>query len=69
MPNLKHLSELLNAPVIFDGRNLYEAEVMADAGFEYYCIGRPSRTPTQTDDLRARVQGVTTSNLKIEAEA
>jgi UDPglucose 6-dehydrogenase len=69
MPNLKHLHELLNAPVIFDGRNLYEADVMADAGFEYYCIGRPSRAPTQSGDLHTSERDFMSSNRMIEAEA
>lgn len=31
----------LKAPVVFDGRNLYEPLDMAEAGFEYFCVGRP----------------------------
>ncbi|HEX7908852.1 MAG TPA: UDP-glucose/GDP-mannose dehydrogenase family protein [Paraburkholderia sp.] len=69
MPNLKHLHELLNAPVIFDGRNLYEADVMADAGFEYYCIGRPSPVRTQTNDFHASGKSFTSSSRRIEVEA
>ena len=30
----------LKAPVVFDGRNLYEPSSMKDFGFEYYPIGR-----------------------------
>ncbi|MBB5211134.1 UDP-glucose dehydrogenase family protein [Microbulbifer hydrolyticus] len=31
----------LAEPVVFDGRNLYHPLDMAEAGFEYYCVGRP----------------------------
>lgn len=30
----------LKAPVIFDGRNLYQPEELAEQGFDYYAIGR-----------------------------
>lgn len=39
-PNLAALKDALKAPVIFDGRNLYEPMVMDAAGFSYYGIGR-----------------------------
>jgi UDPglucose 6-dehydrogenase len=39
-PDFELVKAQLKAPVIFDGRNLYEPEVMADAGFEYHGIGR-----------------------------
>ncbi|AOS95922.1 UDP-glucose 6-dehydrogenase YwqF [Microbulbifer aggregans] len=32
---------LLKSPVVFDGRNQYEPEEMEEAGFCYYCVGRP----------------------------
>ena len=38
-PNLKVLGKLMNDKVIFDGRNIYEAQEIQDAGFAYYCIG------------------------------
>lgn len=38
-PNLEQLKKSMKAPVIFDGRNLFEPQAMADAGFEYYGIG------------------------------
>jgi UDPglucose 6-dehydrogenase len=39
-PDFNRAKALLKAPIIFDGRNLFEPEVMADAGFEYHGIGR-----------------------------
>lgn len=39
-PDLNQIKKSMKAPVIFDGRNLFEPQVMADAGFEYYGIGR-----------------------------
>ncbi|HZX25460.1 MAG TPA: UDP-glucose/GDP-mannose dehydrogenase family protein [Telluria sp.] len=42
-PDFARLKEALNAPVIFDGRNLYEPEMMAELGIEYDGIGRRVR--------------------------
>ncbi|MCX7890711.1 MAG: UDP-glucose 6-dehydrogenase, partial [Rhodobacteraceae bacterium] len=39
-PNFDTMKKLLKAPVIFDGRNLYDPRVMRAAGFEYFPIGR-----------------------------
>lgn len=41
-PNFERLRSLLRAPVIFDGRNLYDRPMMAQRGFEYHSIGRSS---------------------------
>jgi UDPglucose 6-dehydrogenase len=38
-PNLKIMRKLLNQPVIFDGRNIYDAAEMKRNEFSYYCIG------------------------------
>jgi UDPglucose 6-dehydrogenase len=38
-PNFKIVNKLLNKPVIFDGRNIYEIAEMKRQGFEYFCIG------------------------------
>jgi UDPglucose 6-dehydrogenase len=38
-PNFKIVKKLLNKPVIFDGRNIYEVAEMKRQGFEYFCIG------------------------------
>jgi UDPglucose 6-dehydrogenase len=39
-PSFQVLKQLLKKPVIFDGRNLYDLEVMAEQGFQYFSIGR-----------------------------
>ena len=39
-PDFAVLKKQLKTPLIFDGRNLFEPDVMADAGFEYHGIGR-----------------------------
>jgi UDPglucose 6-dehydrogenase len=39
-PNFTRMNQLLNAPVIFDGRNLFEPSKMARLGFTYHSIGR-----------------------------
>ncbi len=40
-PNFDTMKTLLKAPVVFDGRNLYEPSAMREMGFEYFPIGRP----------------------------
>ncbi|MCT4590923.1 MAG: UDP-glucose/GDP-mannose dehydrogenase family protein [Carboxylicivirga sp.] len=42
MPNYKVMDKLMNNKVIFDGRNIYEPEEMAEFGYTYYSIGRPT---------------------------
>lgn len=39
-PNFTMIKELINEPVIFDGRNLYDLEEMKTEGFHYESIGR-----------------------------
>jgi len=39
--DLDDLRERLRQPVIFDGRNIYDAENLRSGGFTYYAIGRP----------------------------
>jgi UDPglucose 6-dehydrogenase len=38
-PNFKIVKKLLNKPVVFDGRNIYEIAEMQRQGFDYFCIG------------------------------
>jgi UDPglucose 6-dehydrogenase len=39
-PDFERLRELLKAPVIFDGRNLYDPAMVTRFGLTYYAIGR-----------------------------
>ena len=39
-PDFERLRDLLAAPRIFDGRNLYDPALLARLGFDYYAIGR-----------------------------
>jgi UDPglucose 6-dehydrogenase len=39
-PDFERLRQLLKAPVIFDGRNLYDPAMLARFGLTYYAVGR-----------------------------
>jgi len=39
-PDFNKIKSLLNNPVIFDGRNLFEPSIMQECGFHYVSIGR-----------------------------
>ncbi len=42
-PDFNKIKQLLNKPVIFDGRNQYDPQKMKETGFVHYSIGRPFR--------------------------
>jgi UDPglucose 6-dehydrogenase len=42
-PDFERLCQLLKAPVIFDGRNLYDPAMVSRFGLTYYAIGRGKR--------------------------
>jgi UDPglucose 6-dehydrogenase len=44
-PDFERLKEMLKAPVIFDGRNLYDPAMLARFGLTYYAIGRGKPLP------------------------
>ena len=39
-PDFEELKSQLNSPIIFDGRNQYNAFHLEEKGFEYYQIGK-----------------------------
>ncbi len=39
-PDFKRIKSSLKTPIIFDGRNIYEPQVITAQGFEYFGIGR-----------------------------
>lgn len=45
-PDLKALKLALKNPAIFDGRNVLDPQKASAAGFDYFCIGRQSRSHT-----------------------
>ena len=40
-PDFVRMRRLMKSPVIFDGRNVFDTDLMAAHGFTYYSIGRP----------------------------
>jgi len=40
-PDFDDMKKRLKAPIVFDGRNLYDPGMMREAGFEYFSMGRP----------------------------
>ncbi|MCA9215269.1 MAG: UDP-glucose/GDP-mannose dehydrogenase family protein, partial [Planctomycetales bacterium] len=48
-PDFSEMITRMKSPVVFDGRNLYKPADMADAGFSYYSIGRPTTIPAYSE--------------------
>ena len=44
-PDFERIKGLMRRPLIFDGRNLYEPEMMRETGFTYVSVGRPTVHP------------------------
>ncbi|WP_372650200.1 UDP-glucose/GDP-mannose dehydrogenase family protein [Draconibacterium sp.] len=43
LPNFRVMEKLLKSKIIFDGRNIYDPEELAELGFEYFAIGRKTK--------------------------
>ncbi|RCS22206.1 UDP-glucose/GDP-mannose dehydrogenase family protein [Phyllobacterium salinisoli] len=57
-PSFEQMREALKAPLIFDGRNLYDPEVMARHGLEYHSIGRKAVASVLADPLAPKEQAL-----------
>ena len=44
-PDFERVRGALKRPLVFDGRNVFDVERMAEAGFEYHSVGRPYAAP------------------------
>jgi len=40
VPAWNKVKELMNTPLVIDGRNIYDRKDLEDMGFNYYCIGK-----------------------------
>ena len=38
--NLERIKDLMNSPIIFDGRNIHSPQRLESLGFKYFSIGR-----------------------------
>jgi len=48
-PDFGDMKQRLKQPLVFDGRNLYDPRLVADAGLEYFSIGRDAPHSTGTE--------------------
>jgi len=44
-PDFSQIVSRLSAPIVFDGRNLYDRAIMREQGITYYSVGRPPIAP------------------------
>jgi UDPglucose 6-dehydrogenase len=55
-PDFKEMKRRMRAPVLFDGRNVYDPQTVAAAGFLYRSVGRQDvdgRAPEKTTPVRS----------------
>ena len=55
--DLKRLRGELKYPIVIDGRNLYDPEIMAEHGFTYYSVGRIPAVPEKHSTRATRDRG------------
>ncbi len=48
-PDFERIRADLKQPLVFDGRNIYDAKTMARYNLEYYSVGRPALRPATAD--------------------
>ena len=54
--DLRRLYKALRYPIVIDGRNLFDPQLMADNGFTYLSIGRPAAYPIRDPAATASTQ-------------
>jgi UDPglucose 6-dehydrogenase len=54
--DLARIRELLNYPIVLDGRNLYSPREMAAAGLDYYSMGRAAAKISHPTPLEPRIK-------------
>ena len=54
-PDFERLRRTMKQPVVFDGRNVYDPDAMAQLGFEYVAIGRAGALPSARSSSAATV--------------
>ena len=47
--DLERLKQALLFPIVIDGRNLYDPQIMIENGFTYVSVGRPKNFPSRID--------------------
>lgn len=67
--DLQRMSRLLRYPIVVDGRNLFDPQKMAAAGFHYYSIGRPDIVGERLHGAEADLEEISRSSLFQEGEA
>jgi UDPglucose 6-dehydrogenase len=48
--DFRRLHDSMRYSILIDGRNMFDAEVVADQGFTYISIGRPAAVPTSSTE-------------------
>jgi UDPglucose 6-dehydrogenase len=61
--DLAEVHRRMHTPIVFDGRNLFDPNMMRDLGFQYYSVGRPSTkangvTGFQTSLLASKLETI-----------
>jgi UDPglucose 6-dehydrogenase len=44
-PDFERMKALMREPVVFDGRNVFDPDELAELGFRWYGVGRPAAGP------------------------
>jgi UDPglucose 6-dehydrogenase len=55
--DLKRLNKILRYPIVIDGRNLYDPQIMVEHGFTYLSVGRPAAYPLRDVSATASTHG------------